>query len=138
MGYACMETARGDIHTPNRASQLRDYSGLRYGNITPTDLDGIIEYHDKAYIIIELKHKDAPPISDGQRLCLERLTDDLASTGKQVLCIIAIHETEAHEKIDAANTTVESCRLSGRWREIKSNRLTKDLIRAFLDSLPPT
>lgn len=25
----------------------------------PTDLDGVIEYKDKAYILIEMKHRDA-------------------------------------------------------------------------------
>lgn len=129
-----MATARGDLYNPKRASQLRDYSGLRYGNITPTDIDGIIEYQNKAYVILEFKHKNSAAISKGQNLCLERLTDDLANTGKPVLCIIAIHDTEYGQKIDAGNTVVQRYRYCGIWHKAPP-LLTRDLIQRFWLSL---
>ena len=38
---------RGATTYKERAKQGRDFTGLRYGNITPTDIDGLIEYHGK-------------------------------------------------------------------------------------------
>jgi len=51
-----MPEVKGVIHAPQRATQLRDYSGLLFGNITPTDIDGLIEYKNIGYVIIELKY----------------------------------------------------------------------------------
>ena len=99
---------RGKIHTPDRAKQLRDFSGLRFGTITPTDIDGLIEYQNIGYVIMEFKAKDNI-VLDGQRLALERLTDDLSLAAKNTLCIIAYHDTDSNETIDTA--TVRSCNI---------------------------
>lgn len=45
------------ILNPDRMKQLIDFRGLELdGGIYPTDIDGLIEYHDNEYIIIEVKH----------------------------------------------------------------------------------
>lgn len=107
---------------------MRDYSGLRFRNITPTDIDGFVEYRNKAYIFLELKYGDAP-LPPGQRLALERLCDDLQKR-KPTLLIVATHHS-AHEDIDAARATIAEFRYKGRWRMRRGT--VKDLMRAFLD-----
>lgn len=72
---------RGKIQYRERRKQLVDFSGIRIGNITPTDCDGLIEYHDKAYIIFEIKYRDAE-VPHGQRLALQRSIDDFKRAGK--------------------------------------------------------
>jgi hypothetical protein len=74
---------RGQITYRGRSLQVADYSGLLLpGGITPTDIDGAIEVHDRLYILFELKTKSAidlafennrSPIPYGQRLFIERL-----------------------------------------------------------------
>jgi hypothetical protein len=59
---------------------LPSFIGLRYGTITPTDIDAVIEYHGKAFIFIEAKYKDAD-IPDGQRILFVRLCDALEKAG---------------------------------------------------------
>ena len=126
---------KGDIHSPDRASQLRDYSGLRFGNITPTDIDGLIEYKNRGYVILELKYIDNE-VPLGQELALERLTDDLAKSGKKSLCIIATHNTDnPEERIDAANTAIRKYRYLGKWVIPQKNLFTKDLIQRFINSM---
>lgn len=45
------------ILNPKRMKQLIDFKGLELdGGIYPTDIDGIIEYRDSEYIILEVKH----------------------------------------------------------------------------------
>jgi hypothetical protein len=63
---------------------------MRIGNITPSDLDGYIEYKNKAYLLIELKYGDAE-MKYGQRLALERMARDLACK-KEVLAMIVEHD----------------------------------------------
>ena len=130
-----MPTSKGKVYNHNRARQQRDYSGLLFGNITPTDIDGIIEYKNMAYVIIELKYGDAV-LPYGQRLALERLTDDLQQSGKLTLCIIASHEThDVNTDIDAANAHVSEFRYKGKWRMGKDGELTGNLVRRFLGNM---
>lgn len=128
----CMLPIRGVIQNRARAKQLRDFSGLHFGNITPTDIDGLIEYHGKAYVILELKLTDAI-LSDGQRLALERLTDDLSRSGKKSLCIIASHDTQDSEgDIDVANAIVAEYRWGGKWLNPKIQYNVKQFMDLFL------
>ncbi len=121
---------RGEIRYRDRASQLRDYSGLLFGNITPTDVDGLIEYHGKAFVIIELKLKDTS-IPFGQMLALERLTDDIS---KPAICIIAEHDVyEPTKDIDVAKCLVSQYRFKEVWRIPKVQRDVKELIIKFFD-----
>lgn len=131
-----MQNNRGLIINRERARQLRDYSGLRFGDITPTDIDGVIEYQNKAYVIYEFKLVNAI-VPFGQRLALERLTDDLESR-KPTLCIIASHnELNCDEDIDAANASVTEYRLKGEWTpfspELKIT--TRKMTELFLGNL---
>lgn len=127
-----MPTNRGEIYNHERARQQKDYSGLRIGNITPTDIDGLIEYKNKAYIILELKYLDALTTM-GQRLALERLTDDLQRAGKESLCIIANHEThDADSDIDAAAAYVLESRYKGKWRVAIDGETVIDMVKRFL------
>ena len=80
---------RGAVHTRGRALQERDFTGLRFGNITPTDIDGLIEYHNERYVIIEAKFGNNN-MDFGQELALTRLCDDL---GKPSILVIAKHNT---------------------------------------------
>lgn len=109
---------RGIITHKERARQLRDYSGLRYGAITPTDIDGLIEYKDKAYVIYEFKFGDVE-ITRGQMLAIERLCDDLQKY-KMTIVIIARHNQPVDKEIDAANAIVEKYRLQGKWVIMKN------------------
>ncbi len=127
-----MLTNKGQIYNHERAQQQRDYSGLRFGNITPTDIDAVIEYKNKAYIILELKYLDAE-LPYGQRLALERLTDDLQRAGKFTLCIIARHEThDVTADIDAANSNVCELRYNQKWFSCVNGETVVDIVKRFL------
>jgi len=133
-----MATTRGTIISPDRARQIRDFSGLCFGTITPTDIDGLIEYHDMAYILIELKLVGTE-LPHGQKLALERLTDDLRRT-KPAICIIAEHNTiNPDEPIDAASAIVIQYRQhKARWREPHELYTVREMIKGFLALLEPT
>ncbi len=82
---------RGTILHPERIKQVIRYEGIRYDTITPSDIDGFIEYKDKGWIIYEVKgrHKEVPY---GQRLALQRFVEDTKKAGKSSIAIIAEHD----------------------------------------------
>lgn len=123
------DVPRGVIRNRQQANQVRDFSGLRFGNITPTDIDGLIEYHNKGYVFIETKFRDTQ-LPFGQRLALERLCDDLQNT-KPTLVIVASHESEGD--IDVAETRVVEFRFKGKWRQ--RDGTTRQLVAAFVGYL---
>ena len=118
---------RGKIKNRQYANRVRDFSGLRYGNITATDIDGLIEYKNTCYIFIETKYKDAE-LPFGQRLALERLTDDLEKV-KPVITIVATYSNEGD--IDVAHALVCEYRFRGAWHK-RENTTTRELIDKFL------
>ena len=121
---------RGVIRNREWATQIRDFSGLRYGNITPTDIDGFIEYKNIAFIIIETKHEGGE-MPFGQRLALQRLCDTCQYAGKETLLIVASHNTTGD--IDFANTRVVETRYLGRWKEQSNQMTTKEAVDLFLN-----
>lgn len=84
-------TQRGVIVNVARKQQINDFSGLRYGNITPTDVDGVIEYRNRGWIFLEIKYMDAQ-LPFGQRLALERMVRDTSMNGKRSIAVIAEHD----------------------------------------------
>ena len=124
-------TERGEIGNRELASQIRSFRGLRFNNITPTDIDGLIEYKKKGYILFELKRTGAI-LPDGQRWAIERMVDDLNKT-KPSIGLIAEHDNKPPEDIDAANSIVKEYRYEGSWHLYKNRMTLRDAIGGFID-----
>lgn len=124
-----MDDERGKIKNRNYANQVKDYSGLRYGNKTPTDIDGMLEYNNICYVFIETKFENAS-MPFGQKLALERLCDDMSKV-KPTLLIISSHNSV--DDIDMANTTVTEYRYKGVWKPTKQETITKELVDYFVN-----
>lgn len=122
---------KGIILNRERARQIRDFSGMLYGSITPTDIDGLIEYRNKCYVLFEEKYKDAA-LPRGQELALERMCDDLGKI-KPALLIVANHEAEPEKDIDVAGSLVVKFRYNGSWHFIVGKVTTKDLTTRFIE-----
>lgn len=126
---------RGVIEHRKRAQQIIDFCGIHYENITPTDIDGVIEYKDKAYVYLEYKYgkKEMPY---GQRLFLERAVKDNAKAGKLAIAIVAEHKIANPENdIPAESCMVREIFYSQEmnWRKPKGLFTVKQLIDAFID-----
>jgi len=99
-------SSRGAIHSARRARQLHDFSGLSFGRITPTDLDGLIDYHDRAYALLELKSEGAD-LPTGQQLALTRLVDIIEASGRRAALFVAEHAVrDADQQVDASRTRI--------------------------------
>lgn len=111
-----MET-RGVIENTERAHQTIRFDGLRYGNITPTDIDMLIEYHDKAVILYEFKYEDAP-MKRGQKVAIERIVDDIDDSGKIGVAFLCVHDVaDCSQDVFAKDARVYQIYYNGKWHD---------------------
>ncbi len=124
-------TDRGKIRNREYAQQLNDFSGLRFGKITPTDIDGFLDFGDKVFIIVESKHGGSE-MPYGQRLALERLCDACEDSGRATYLMLCSHNTDS-EDIDYANIRVKACRRNKQWKQLDGVVTLRDAINKILD-----
>jgi hypothetical protein len=111
-----------DIKNRAHMSQIKDFSGLRFGKITPTDIDGFIDFGGKLFVFIEAKYGEAQ-LSFGQRLALERLVDAChRPPDRHSILFLVRHDSE--KDIDLAEARVTNVRIDGVWTEPKLPELT--------------
>ncbi len=118
-------TERGKIRNRENALQIRDFSGLRWGNITPTDNDGFIDFQNNLFIYIELKYGNKQ-LDYGQELAFERQCDACQRGGVPTYFIVASHWAEGD--IDVANAVVTMCRYKKKWQYPKKQTTVREAI----------
>lgn len=111
---------RGIFHNRDRAKQLIKFEGIKFGKITPTDIDFFIEYKDALRIVGDYKYGDAElPI--GQRLLLQRLVNDFTKINKPSIAFVARHFIkDSNSDVDGVNCEIDETYFDGNW--IKSNK----------------
>lgn len=123
---------RGQIENRDRARQINDFSGLKYGKITPTDIDGFIDFGDFVFIWFELKHGDTE-MRYGQQLALERQCNAAKVAGKHAFVLVASHDVvDPAEDVNAAVCNVSKYFTDGVWREPKKKYTLKQFVDAVL------
>lgn len=118
--------ARGVIRNRVLANQVRDFRKLLWYDITPTDVDGYIDFANLAFVFIELKHTGTE-MPYGQRLALERLGDRTQTYNSHSIVIVADHDTS--DDIDVAECYVSLYRENREWKESKDIK-----VKPFIDS----
>lgn len=120
---------RGKIRNREFAQQIKDFSGLWFGKITPTDIDAFLDFGDNIFIFIETKHGTSP-LPYGQKLALERLCDASVVAGKTSVALIAHHQIPGD--IDVAKLLVDEIRMNKKWRKPNKIMNVREAIDIFL------
>ena len=128
-----MDELRGFIRNRAFAQQIRDFSGMRFGNITPTDIDGFIEYKNRGFVVIESKFGQSK-LQGGQRLAFERLIDALGAT-KPSLLVVGSHIEGIGEDILIDQSIVTEYRFEKLWRVPKTTLTVYEIVNKFLARL---
>lgn len=128
-----MGRVRGEIYSRERARQINNFNGLIYGNITPTDVDGLIDFHGKCFVFIELKYLDSE-LPFGQKLALERIINSLK---KPSICIVASHAMQTRYDVDVKTCQVREYFFSGKWHTPKETYNVKRMIDEFVFKYAP-
>lgn len=122
---------RGTIQNRERAKQIIDFHGLQYGRITPTDIDGLFEYKNLAYVLLEFKYGNAD-MPFGQKIALERMCDDFQAAGKKAILLLCRHEIEDCRKdIPAIMIPVSSRYYEHKWKQ-GDGRNVKQYVDSFI------
>lgn len=106
---------RGKIRNENHAKQLNDFSGLlRRRGITPTDIDGLIDYNGKAFIFLEGKHANTA-LPMGQKMALENIAKAIQDAKREVIIFVFRHNVEQSQQITVADQLVTEIYYQRRW-----------------------
>jgi hypothetical protein len=125
-------SARGHIWNVKRKQQIHNFEDLKIGNITPTDVDLLIEYRGQAFVLGELKYLDAP-LGDGQKWALERMVDVIGKCMDACLIVAEHSEHDPASTVNAAECVVRAWYWRGEWRDPSLPGTTlKQAIFAFL------
>jgi len=124
----------GAITNYKRIKQVVDFTGLCQG-FTPTDIDGLIEFRDKAYVFIEIKTGNAP-LPFGQKLAIERLVRDTGKEKKSIGIVASHNIYNSRMNIIAAECIVRNIYSSEdlQWRDVHGICL-RDCIRWFISQI---
>jgi len=107
---------RGKIRNIDSYKQLISYEGMmRHRKITPTDIDGLIDYAGNAFIFLECKMK-GKDMDYGQRRAYENIIDALYESGKPSCCIHFEHEMGIDDIIIAKDCKVVEIYFQHEWR----------------------
>ncbi len=124
-----MSDSRGTIAYHDRAQQINDFHGLlRKRNITPTDIDGMIDYNGKAFIFFEGKYGDKE-MDYGQRLAFENLCKALNCPYLIIRYNHNVNNTNVD--VDVAKQLVIRYYENGRWKAVKGAATVLEFVESF-------
>lgn len=106
--------ADGSVRHREFAEQGKDFTGLKFGTITPTDLDLSVDFGGKLFVFGEAKFGDAA-LPVGQRLNLERICDAITRGGGTAIGMVLSHHAPPDQQIPFADTTVRAYYGDGQW-----------------------
>lgn len=120
---------RGIIQNRKRSQQIIDFSALREGKITPTDIDGSIDWHNQAWVFTEFKY-GSYDMRDGQRLFYERLCNDLSKI-KPTIILVVNHDEPPERDIVAGTCLVGRYYYREQWHYPKAPITLQDAVAKF-------
>lgn len=123
-------TERGDIKHRDRAKQINSFAGLiRRRNITPTDVDGLIEYNGNVFIMLEGKYGDAE-LPKGQRMALENLANAILDGKKKVVIIVYRHYIQnSNQDVIVSEQFVSDVYFDKKWKKIDGYNVLQTIER---------
>lgn len=128
---------RGVIRYRNRKRQIVDFRGMKFGTITPTDLDMLIDYHNDRFVFGELKHRDTA-VEYGQKTAVVRLVDLIEIAGKRAVFFVATHHIDNPAKdIPADRCLVRASYERGIWQEATTIVTLREATDMFLGFCAP-
>jgi len=124
------------IKSRDRAKQLIDFGGIEFGErIWPTDFDALIEWHDKAWLLFEVKMYDVD-VPTGQRLAIERFVKDTSMAGKRSMAVVVQHSIlDPNETVTLAKCRVREIYVGGQnvWRPTIRPMTALEIANEFLE-----
>lgn len=110
------------------ASQQKVFANLKWGSISPTDIDAFLDFGDRLFVFIEVKYGKRMP-DTGQRIALERVCDACESPERVSVVLLASHECDGD--IHLCDLPVFRYRYNRRWRNLTKDLSVKEAVDLF-------
>lgn len=95
------------------AQQIVDFGGLRYGSISPTDIDAFLDFGDKLFVFVEAKFGKTS-MSKGQAWALARLVDACHKPPDRYAIALVCSHNDVGD-VDLSKARVERLRWNEKW-----------------------
>lgn len=118
------------IRSRKTVGQIVDFNGMRFGSISPTDIDGFLDFGNKLFVLFEVKRRGAE-VPFGQRLALERSATAMDKGGIITVVLIVVHDTSGD--IDLARCMVTERYYKGKWITPTKEVTAKEAVKTMLD-----
>ena len=131
----------GIIKSESAFVQPLHFEGVQFNTannaITPTDIDAVLEFRDKLFILIEVKKRGAE-MGAGQRFAYERICKAIdANQGKTCVAFFCWHDVEKPKPVMLRDLYIKSFFWPGpsgyQWHESARERPVIKSINALLD-----
>ena len=130
------------IRNHDRIKQTISFEDMECGI---TDIDGTIEYHNKAWFIFEAKYNgkefnkdDTGKTQDGQKILMERFVQDTCRSGEKFSIAVVVDHTESDftKPIMLKDCKVREFKVNfGRWRAPTREITAKELVHYIEDKI---
>lgn len=126
------EVSRGCIQHPERRLQLFSFENMRWNTITPTDIDGSIDFGGNIFVMFEVKYNDAE-MPYGQRRHLQALADTVRDGGRQIaVFVVEHHVADTSQAVDVASCAVREVYYNHEWLYQPGDVTLKEAVDGFL------
>jgi hypothetical protein len=119
----------GEIRDRIHVAQVRNFGGLRWGSISPTDIDGFLDFGNKLFVFIETKYRESV-VPLGQKKALERLCKAGCDSGIPGYVLIASHSDVGDVRV--ATAIVMECFNGVRWKGGREAKTVREVIDSLL------
>jgi hypothetical protein len=125
------QATRGAARDRAHAEQGKDFSGLQFGKITPTDIDGSVDFAGRVFVVIEAKYRGAAmPV--GQRKHLEYVCASHHKAKHPAAALVVSHDTPPDEQIKFADCIVTEAWWAGKWLKPATQITCREAIEKLL------
>ena len=104
---------RGTFKNKKKAKRIHDFRGLRWDNITPTDIDLCLDFQDTSFVFGEGKTRGAS-WEHGQRLALTRVVDACAKGGRRAVLLLW-EDPPGYDDVVVKNQIVKESYRNEKW-----------------------
>lgn len=120
--------SKSQIRSMLHMSQVKDFAGLEFGRVRPSDIDGCIMFAPYATslaatlaVFIEVKHFDPPAMEGGQAQMYARLCHGLRCGGMQAYALVGVHDAASPNVIQVAAADVRWIYDEAGWRRPRAS-----------------
>jgi len=137
MSLCDLDRPRGVVRSVARATQHIDYSGLRWDKITPSNIDGVLDFSGRLFVFLEFKTVGAP-MAFGQRLLFSNLHRAMARNGVACAVLLAEHVTlDPKSAIGASEALVVEILDGPQWRAPLRSVTVREAVESYLRRIFP-